>query len=170
MKVLLDTCAILFVTEKTTDLSAATLSLIDAAAKERWKTPCERWRYYRSLGAVGDVSGDGRLALGTLAEGGEFDCIDAASGKLRWSLRIGDPNETSVVCGDVDGNGKDEFLLGLGDGRLVCIADQNGAGTILWEKRFEAGAANPIIADVDGDGAAEIVVSTSDGCVRILEE
>ncbi|MCX6377154.1 MAG: PQQ-binding-like beta-propeller repeat protein, partial [Armatimonadetes bacterium] len=146
------------------------VSLIDTAAKERWKTPCERWRYYRSLGAVGDVSGDGRLALGTLAEGGMFDCIDAGSGKVRWSLKIGDPNETSVVSGDVDGNGKDEFLLGLSDGRLVCIAQQDDGGKILWEKRFEAGVANPIIADVDGDGAAEIIVGTSDGCVRILEE
>ena len=143
-------------------------SLVDGAAKEKWKTLCDRWRYYRSLGAVGDVSGDGGLALGALAEDGAFDCIDTASGKLLWSLELAEPNSTSVVAGDVDGDGRDEFVLGLDDGRLICIGERNGRGTVLWEKRLGAGVANPIIADLDGDATAEIAVSTSDGYVRVF--
>lgn len=144
------------------------ISLVDGAASEKWKTLSNRWRYYRSLAAVGDVSGDGRLALGALAEDGAFDCIDAGSGKPLWSLKLGKPNGTAVVAGDVDGNGRDEFLLGLHDGRLVCIGERDGRGSILWEKKLDAGAANPIIADLNGDAAAEIAVSTSDGYIRVL--
>ncbi|HET6455081.1 MAG TPA: hypothetical protein VFI02_11810, partial [Armatimonadota bacterium] len=121
-------------------------------------------RYYKSLGAVGDVYGDGRLMLGELAEDGMFECIDTANGNVLWSLKIGEPSDNSIVSGDLDGNGKDEFLVGMSDGRLLCIAQ----GKILWQKRFNAGVANPIIADIDSDGLAEIILSSSDGLLRIL--
>jgi len=139
-------------------------SLIDKTGQEKWKTEGDIWRYYKSLGAVGDVYGDGRLMLGELAEDGMFECIDTANGNVLWSLKIGEPSDNSIVSGDLDGNGKDEFLVGMSDGRLLCIAQ----GKILWQKRFNAGVANPIIADIDSDGLAEIILSSSDGLLRIL--
>jgi outer membrane protein assembly factor BamB len=107
--------------------------------------------------------------VGSLAEDGIFECLDARTGERRWSLDLATPpSSTSVVTGDLDGDGEDEFLLGLADGRLVCLKEKAGRGSVLWEVKFDAAVANPIIADVNGDGAAEIVLSTSDGCVRIL--
>jgi len=145
------------------------LSLLDRAGKTVWKTPAPIWRYYRSLGAIADVSGDGSQSLGILTEEGLLDCINLADGTVRWSVDVGTaPNGTSVVAGDLDGDGTDEFLTGLQDGRLVCVGLSYGKPGILWETHLGASAANPIIADVDGDGVAEIVVSTSDGYVRIL--
>ena len=144
------------------------MSLIDGAAREIWKNLCDRWRHYRCLGAVGDVAGDGKLALGVLAEDGIFECIAVDSGKPLWSLKIGEPSETSIVAGDVDGDGRDEFVLGLTDGRLICVGQRNDRGTVIWETNLGAGVANPIIADLDGNGIAEIVVSTSDGYIRVL--
>jgi outer membrane protein assembly factor BamB len=149
------------------------MSLNDPAGKPLWSLPkpaSERYRWYGSLGAVGDLTGDGRFALGIVAEDGAFECVDAQTGRLRWSLALRQcSNRISVVAGDVDGNGADEFLVGLSDGRLLCIGERSGQGKIVWEKTFAAAVANPIIADVDGDGSAEIALSTSDGCVRILK-
>jgi hypothetical protein len=147
------------------------MTMVDGAAQTVWETKMPRWRHCSSVAAVGDTAGNGRLMLGSLAEDGCFECFDTASGALRWSLPLtATPIHTSDVAGDVDGDGRDEFLLGLADGRLVCIREENGKGAILWETPFEAAVANPILADVDGDGLAEIVVATSDGCVRILKE
>ena len=44
-----------------------------------------------------------------------------------------------------------------------------GRGSVLWEVTFKVGVLDAIIADVDGDGLAEIVVETEDGYVRVLK-
>src|SRR5262249_19742902 len=125
------------------------ISKLDSHAKTLWQIKNDddrKWRYYKSLGAVGDVVGNGKLSLGILAEDGLFECIDISSGNIRWSLDLRtSPNDTSVVAGDLDGNGKDEFLLGLPDGTLVCIAEEAAHGKILWRKQFDSSVANPII-------------------------
>lgn len=143
-------------------------SLVGRDARELWKVTCDTWRYYRCLGAVGDANGDGRLELGILAEDGVFECTDLITGKLIWTLQIREPSNTSVVAGDLNDDGKDEFLFGLDDGELFCVGESDGKGAVLWRLRLGAGVANPIIADLDGDNAAEVVVSTSDGYLRVL--
>ena len=147
------------------------VDLLDASAQRVWLTGASIWRYYRDLAAIGDVTGEGALSLGTLAEDGALECIETVSGKVRWSVALGvKPSMTSVVAGDVDGDERDEFLVGLPDGRLVCVEESDARGVVLWEKQFDSAVANPIVADLDGDGYAEIIVSTSDGEVRVLEE
>jgi len=142
------------------------MALLDAGAQVLWFRGAPVWRYYQSVPAVGDVAGDGRLALGIVSEDGRFECLDTANGEPLWSVDLGTPpSQTSVVAGDVDGDGQDEFLTGLPDGRLVCL----GQGRIVWERELDAAVANPILADVEGDGLAEVVVSTADGHVRILK-
>lgn len=63
------------------------IAMVDGAAKVTWQIvhgPPDfepqhmRWRYYRSLAAVGDVGGDGKLMLGAMAEDCLFECIDTA--------------------------------------------------------------------------------------------
>jgi hypothetical protein len=145
------------------------VSLMDTAGRRLWLTLCSRWKYYRSLGAVGDVAGDGSLHVAMLDENGVLDCLALQTGQIRWSLDLDTtPRLASVIAGDVDGDGRDEFLVGTADGRLVCVGEHAGQGRILWTKPFGSEVANPILVDLDGDGIAEIVVSTSDGYLRVL--
>ena len=146
--------------------------MIDPAGKQVWQRPAGgAWRYYKCKAAVGDSAGSGKLTLGVLAEEGAFDLLDTDNGTVRSSVALGEPaNYTPVVSGDVDGDGRDEFLVGFPSGRLVCVAERDAKAQILWQTQLDASVASAIIADVDGDAVAEIIASTSDGYVRILKE
>ena len=162
-----------FGTDQTTSILRASgiqaLVLINARAQNVWQKRCAIWHYHRSLAAVGDVTGKGNWALAALGENGVLDCYDIGSGNVRWALKLEEmPDDSPVVAGDLDGDGRGEFLVGLPNGSLVCAGERDGQGRILWKKDLDASVSNPIIADLDGDGSAEILLSTSDGYVRVL--
>jgi len=153
------------------------LQMVDAAGQKRWlaggDNPADTARssrYFTCLGSVADLSGEGYFTFGILAEDGLFECIDLANGSLRWSVDLGcKPSNSSVVSGDLTGSGVDQFLVGLPDGRLVCLGESDGQSFIVWQKTFAAGIGTVIIADADGDGLAEIILSTADGLIRVLK-
>lgn len=139
------------------------------------------------LPAVGDADGDGRLELlspghsrGIGSREQEFRCYDAATGRLRWVLPLPgscfDPNmgefadsPTSPASADVDGDGRDEAVFGIGNKLYSVGATQGGrAGEVRWTLEFPAPVGPPGIADVDGDGRAEIVVVCGDGHVYVV--
>ncbi|OGD19134.1 MAG: hypothetical protein A2W03_05860 [Candidatus Aminicenantes bacterium RBG_16_63_16] len=135
-----------------------------------WKKTGGDWEYYRSYAAIGYPEGPGRPALAALTEAGVLQGIDAVSGRVLWSLDLGcAADETYVAGGDVDGDGRDEYLVGLPDGRLVSAGAKDGRGVIEWEKRLEAAIGPLAVADADGDGLAEVVLGTADGAIRILK-
>jgi outer membrane protein assembly factor BamB len=139
----------------------------DLQGKERWRSPTLDYNA-GSAAAVGDVDGDGRLEFG-VAFADRFGCYDAATGALRWELPL--PGKGSdVVCCDIDGDERPEFLFGCADGCLYAVqADREGAaGHVLWRAPLGAPAGQPVIADLDGDGQAEILVCTQDGSLRVL--
>jgi len=117
---------------------------------------------------VGDVDGDGKMEFGT-AFTDCFVCYDAATGQPRWTLPM--PGRGSdVAAGDINGDGRIEFVWGCSDGNLYAAGcpKPGGAGEILWQVPLGAPVGPPSPADVDGDGLLEVLVTTADGWLHVL--
>ena len=98
-------------------------------------------------------------------------CYDAASGRVKWRRTM--PAEGVVVgpvSADLDGDGRDEALYAVGR-RLYCIGvgEEAHGGRIKWQIGLPAEVGPPVIADVDGDGTAEILVVGHDGYVYCVD-
>ncbi|MCC6445363.1 MAG: VCBS repeat-containing protein [Armatimonadetes bacterium] len=126
-----------------------------------WTADPGREEHAYMLPGIADVDGDGKLEIGMIHLGGAFRCYEAATGRLKWEVR-GLKAYTDVVCADVDGDGRPEFLLGLAAVKAV----DSGSGKILWEGQTTR---SPAVADIDGDGLGEIVAGGEDGKVRIFK-
>ena len=144
--------------------------------------------------ALGDIDGDGRdelvVGLGPFPganRGGWFVAFDddqdpSASVSLPvlrwfripWQAYNESNGETRPSCGDIDGDGRAEIVVGLGGkhtgttsgGGFVAVFDDlvAGGGFLRWRLagwsayNTAVGATRPAAGDIDGDGKAELVV------------
>jgi len=148
-----------------------------------------------------DVDGDGQdeVVVG-LASGGDgwlevLDDSETGYSHLAW-LRINwvayntANGETFPACGDVDGDGKAEIVVGLGAGGggwLKAFDDASAGFTPLagtprsdgwillgWGAyQNTQGETHPAIGNLDGDAAAELVIGLGNGgkgWVRLLDD
>ena len=112
---------------------------------------------------LADVNGDGRLCIGICRADGVFSCLDESTGREIWSIELKSTTADIAAC-DIDGDGKEEFIAGATDGRLLAIgADASGRGVIKWSVDLGFALGSPVIADADGDGRAEVLVVCGDG-------
>jgi len=130
---------------------------------------------------------DGSWLIGFGRQNGSFACLEAATGKVRWELPI-EASAGDVVACDIDGDGNEEFIFGDSHGYLWAVRDSRGkpASTaaggpaskpkVVWKVNLGASIGLPsgcvvgsaVIADLDGDGAPEIIVPTGDGNLTVL--
>jgi len=90
---------------------------------------------------------------------GEEVRLFSHDGKVLWTYG-GDPGVDDAACGDVDGDGRLEFVVGFNGGGGVHLLDSQG------RKRWEQPDGNVWhveIGDIDGDGRQEIIHSCAAG-------
>ncbi len=115
------------------------------------------------LPGIADVQGDGRLCIGICRANGVFSCLEGTTGRELWNIDLRSTTADIASC-DIDGDGKEEFIAGTTDGRLIAIGtDASGKGVIRWSVDMGFALGNPVVADVDGDGFCEILVVSGDG-------
>ncbi len=131
--------------------------------------------------ALGNVDGQAgsELVLGTCQQGwvAVMHHVGNVTSLLRWVQVPWAPYNaaggvTWPACGDVDGDGLDEIVIGLGayptnGGWAVILDDMNADFRVLRWVRLSRAAYNAAsgetrvaCGDVDGDGKAEIVLAT----------
>ncbi len=114
--------------------------------------------------ALVDFVGDGTFEIASAGYGDGVRAIDPRDGKVLWSLAAPAPTCPRVVAADIDGRKGDELLYVSGP-RLIAITGDRSSGKVLWEWQGPGHLSMPAIADVDGDGLADILVQAADGTV-----
>jgi hypothetical protein len=92
-----------------------------------------------------------------------------------WPVDTRDYSSGSTSIGDIDGDGEQEIVVPFTDIPSqpcdwgISVYEKNGSVVDGWPQlRWKKVYSNPALADFDGDGVLEIVVSTLDGLIYVL--
>lgn len=140
-------------------------AVLDGDGQRIWQTPYRNNTEVQSLMGVGDSNGDGTVELlASTAEGVRL--FRATDGAVLLEFDDGVRAYTDVVSGDLDGDGRDEFLFGSGT-KLICVEQEEGTLRRAWTLEVEGRSSDTALADVDRDGFLDVVVTTADGYVKV---
>jgi len=122
--------------------------------------------FYQSSLTAADIDGDGQQEILVGNTNGNLYCF-TSDARPRWVVHPGQPIQAAPACKDVNGDGKMEIFVGDMAGRMWGF-DCNGR--VLsewgWPKQTENMSgfcgifSSAAIADVNNDGADEIIVGT----------
>ncbi|MBT5531407.1 hypothetical protein HOK31_00015, partial [Candidatus Poribacteria bacterium] len=128
-------------------------------AELMWRTDTEDGA--NGGGALADVDGDGRLAVGAAGFRDGFRCYDAATGGVLWRLDGGASPVSNTLAIAVDGVPGDEFVWA--DGASILAARD---GAVLWETTAPANVRH--LAPVSVSERSGLVAACENGVVYVL--
>lgn len=108
-----------------------------------------------------DIDGDGIKEIFTTTPDKKFIMWDM-TGKVVSEFPLSDGAHTAPRLADLDGDGKDEFIIAQADG-TITVCDRNGVAKAGWP--FKTGHAiyhAPRVIDIDGDGKLDLVFTAWD--------
>ncbi|HEY4752001.1 MAG TPA: FG-GAP-like repeat-containing protein, partial [Candidatus Limnocylindrales bacterium] len=92
--------------------------------------------------------------------------IDGTSGRSGW-FQLSSP-----TLADLDGDGKQEIVIGSLDGQVYAYRSD---GTLMWKRYLDSSAqaggiqGSPAVGDIDHDGHLDVVVGSENGWVFALD-
>jgi hypothetical protein len=120
-----------------------------------------------------DIDGDGKAELlahhgawfraSTIVSDGVGDGVSEGKGhkcETVWSIKADHDSSSAATSFDFLADGIPETVYA--DLEWVRIYDSNGDAVAQIERRARASSANPVIADADNDGAAELIIVGSE--------
>ncbi|MFG2058370.1 FG-GAP repeat domain-containing protein [Micromonospora sp. NPDC048930] len=147
--------------------------------------PSEKWNDFFSVGGetalTGDVNGDGKDDIITFAHGSNTEGASnaAVGGDVYVGLSTGTgflagarwhdwfaPAAEIPAVGDVNGDGKDDIVTfthdqdGRGDVYVALSTGTSFGPGLKWNDWFAPAGEYPAVADVNGDGKADIITFT----------
>jgi len=103
-----------------------------------------------------DLNGDGLREVYTTTPDKKF-IIWNTFGEKRNEFAISDGSHTAPRVADINGDGRDEFIIGQADG-VVMVCDENGKALPGWPFTTKHSIYySPQVIDIDGDGKMDIV-------------
>lgn len=113
---------------------------------------------------IADFDGDGHPEIG-VAFGESYVVFDTPSGAVLWSRQSKDASSAQTGSSVFDFNGDGRAEVVYADECYARIYDGRTGDVLFSQPRFSSTwQENPVVADVDGDSAAEVVVPTSSAC------
>jgi outer membrane protein assembly factor BamB len=121
----------------------------------RWEfnvgSPLDSWE----MATAADLDGDGQAEVITCNIYGWIFCLDK-DGKLIWRSKVEDYRPSTPAVGDINGDGELEIVYGTATRHMIAL---KRTGELLWITQhppLHLGRTQPLIADLDRDGDAEI--------------
>lgn len=109
--------------------------------------------------AVGDYDGDG-IDEALVASPPEYRIVDVASGTAEAVIAASYDDVIAGAAGNLVGDERPEFALVTDNGGTVAVLD-GLSQSIAAQKKLPAFGRDVAIADLDGDGANELIVATN---------